>query len=59
MKCSFCGSDQDNVKLKSALAEERGLVKLPVCPVDALYVDDTFSNPLTNTQLIRMQKASM
>lgn len=56
MRCAFCGSDQSNVKMSSALAEG-GLVKMPVCPVDETYLSDTFSAPLTNTQLIRMQRA--
>lgn len=57
MKCAFCESDKDNVKMGNALAEVGGLVRLPACPVDQTWLADTFSNPLSTTQLVRMQKA--
>lgn len=57
MRCAFCGSGEDNVKTRMANAEVGGLVKLPVCPVDETYIDDTFSTPLTMRQLANMQRA--
>lgn len=56
MKCAFCGSGESNVKTRLANAEG-GLVKLPVCPVDETFIDDTFSQPLSFTRLVGMQKA--
>lgn len=57
MRCAFCGSSESNVKSTNVLAATNGLIKVPTCPVDSEYAKETFSNPLTDTQLIRMQKA--
>lgn len=56
MQCAFCGSVEDNVKMRMANMDEGGLIKLPVCPVDEMAVEDSFSFPLTMRQLINMQR---
>lgn len=56
MKCAFCGSGESNVSQKSVLAEG-GLVKMPVCPVDEIFAEESFGRPLTMNQLIGMQRA--
>lgn len=56
MVCAFCGSGESNIAQKSVLAEG-GLVKMPVCPVDMIFAEESFGRPLTMTQLVNMQKA--
>lgn len=53
MKCIYCNSPE--VSMKPALAEG-GLVRLPVCRGDEVYVEESFGRPYTMQSLINMQK---
>lgn len=39
MKCALCGSIESNVKLTTVVIEA-GVVRVPVCPVDEVILED-------------------
>lgn len=53
MRCVYCSSESTQMKLANA---EGGLVRLPVCNIDEIWLEETFDRPLTLEQLIGMQK---
>lgn len=55
MKCVFCGFGEVKSKLANA---EGGLVRLPVCKGDEVFLDESFGRPFTIVQLAGLQKAA-
>jgi hypothetical protein len=53
MRCVFCGHNEAKVRLANA---EGGLVRLPVCRGDEVFIDESFGRPFTVVQLAGFQK---